>query len=690
MVLGRPLNVAFPVASDGKSLEDACVRAVVSAGDSPVSPSQVRIAFGTATAGRDAVVRVQTTQAVTEPVLSVRVTAGCNGSVVRNFTLLSYPASALAGAGGADRASLSAPLSALAGKPPIAEPLITVGPAATRATESDVGEGALPAAARPTVSAQRSKAKARTAAATGTSENKRVAQLRRSRSPVVATAPIREQDQPRLVMEPLSGWLAAPAALKYSAEMASVPVPEDSAERAAAASLWRAINMPVDELAQTLKRTSEQASQLAQVQREKASALEAQARLQEQVAESFSATLVYGLCFLLILLAGLAVWLWSRAKRVAHLEQRAWSHAVATTGEPDVGSTTAAPAFAAGTAQQLHSDGAGRLTQTQDKLPSGVMPLERDTVHDEPSQRAADLLQAAAPRDVGSTSAAHAVVNPEALFDLQQQAEFFMSVGEHGQAIEVLRQHIEFNQATSPLAYLELLRLYRSLSRFDDYNNLRAQFHLYFNAQVPEFSAFTRQSKNLFAYLDDLARIEALWANASVAALLREMLFRDNAQEHQRFELAAYDDLLLLHAIASTTPASSRGTSAGRTRTTPNEAASPDNETHDAHSAAMPAAVNLIDFEPDWEFVPSASQQTPPSDGLPAVSPALDLDLSDFAFPEEMAQRSGNSASLPPLTDDLVPSVPTTVQRAPDEPIGFGANSDRFEARLDPEIRKPD
>ncbi|MBK7718524.1 MAG: hypothetical protein IPJ36_05735 [Simplicispira sp.] len=164
------------------------------------------------------------------------------------------------------------------------------------------------------------------------------------------------------------------------------------------------------------------------------------------------------------------------------------------------------------------------------------------------------------------------MLNPEDLFDLQQQAEFFVSVGEHDQAIEVMKKHIEANQSASPSAYLELLRLYRSLSRIEQFNELRAQFHRYFNAQVPEFAAFARPGRTLFGYPDVLARIEALWCDPSVVPMLQELLFRGQGQD-QRFDLPAYDDLLLLHAVARTTPASARGQSAPRTRTTPLEAA---------------------------------------------------------------------------------------------------------------------
>ena len=56
-------------------------------------------------------------------------------------------------------------------------------------------------------------------------------------------------------------------------------------------------------------------------------------------------------------------------------------------------------------------------------------------------------------------AAAAQIVNPEELFDIQQQAEFFVSVGEHDQAVDVLKKHIAAHRETSPSAYLELLRL---------------------------------------------------------------------------------------------------------------------------------------------------------------------------------------------------------------------------------------
>ncbi|MCZ2406417.1 MAG: hypothetical protein LC097_06750, partial [Burkholderiales bacterium] len=44
---------------------------------------------------------------------------------------------------------------------------------------------------------------------------------------------------------------------------------------------------------------------------------------------------------------------------------------------------------------------------------------------------------------------------------------------------------------------------------------------------------------------------------------------------------------------------------------------------------------------------------------------------------------------LPPLAPGDVPTVQPSTPPAPGQVVGFGANSDRFEARLDPSLRKP-
>ena len=652
VVLGRPLDLVFDVRTDGTDVSDACVTAKVTAGDDPISQSQISVTPLPNAAGRSASVRLRSSQPINEPVIDVRLSAGCSGSVVRTYTVLAYPAEALsASQASAERTSAAA------------APLVlrsTLTPDAAGARDGvRTRSGAVPA---DQVVTQRS------------------SRVERAVKPAVARKPELEPGRPRLVMEPLSDWLQAPSVLRASTEMAALPESTSPSLREEAAARWRALNMQSEDLLQEDARRAAQdkaqSEKLAAAERDKEAALAVQQELQERAAARFPANLVYALLALLVALAALLAWVWKRRQGLPSDSEQSWTHG------PAKAATSVAPAGVVRHVADEHDVTTRPQPAEPEMLPSGMMPLEFGTSADAPEPAsAASSLQAAAPAPVT------AVLNPEDLFDLQQQAEFFVSVGEHDQAIEVMKKHIEANQSASPSAYLELLRLYRSLSRIEQFNELRAQFHRYFNAQVPEFAAFARPGRTLFGYPDVLARIEALWCDPSVVPMLQELLFRGQGQD-QRFDLPAYDDLLLLHAVARTTPASARGQSAPRRRTTPLEAAAAEEGKASATATGPDPASNLMEFEPDWDFdaQAAASKQVAPAPGAPME---IDLDLSDLTHLDALAESGEISQPLPFLTQQEVPAVASTPPPAPNQPVGFGVNSDRFEARVDPDERKP-
>lgn len=652
VVLGRPLDLVFDVRTDGTDVSDACVTAKVTAGDDPISQSQISVTPLPNAAGRSASVRLRSSQPINEPVIDVRLSAGCSGSVVRTYTVLAYPAEALsASQASAERTSAAA------------APLVlrsTLTPDAAGARDGvRTRSGAVPA---DQVVTQRS------------------SRVERAVKPAVARKPELEPGRPRLVMEPLSDWLQAPSVLRASTEMAALPESTSPSLREEAAARWRALNMQSEDLLQEDARRAAQdkaqSEKLAAAERDKEAALAVQQELQERAAARFPANLVYALLALLVALAALLAWVWTRRQGLPSDSEQSWTHG------PAKAATSVAPAGVVRHVADEHDVTTRPQPAEPEMLPSGMMPLEFGTSVDAPEPAsAASSVQAAAPAPVT------AVLNPEDLFDLQQQAEFFVSVGEHDQAIEVMKKHIEANQSASPSAYLELLRLYRSLSRIEQFNELRAQFHRYFNAQVPEFAAFARPGRTLFGYPDVLARIEALWCDPSVVPMLQELLFRGQGQD-QRFDLPAYDDLLLLHAVARTTPASARGQSAPRRRTTPLEAAAAEEGKASATATGPDPASNLMEFEPDWDFdaQAAASRQAAPAPGAPME---IDLDLSDLTHLDALAESGEISQPLPFLTQQEVPAVASTPPPAPNQPVGFGVNSDRFEARVDPDERKP-
>jgi pilus assembly protein FimV len=142
-------------------------------------------------------------------------------------------------------------------------------------------------------------------------------------------------------------------------------------------------------------------------------------------------------------------------------------------------------------------------------------------------------------------------INSEQLFDVRQQADFFVSLGQTDQAVQILEKQINDHGETSPLIYLDLLQIFHSLNLKTDFRQFREDFNLLFNARVPEFAAFRNEGKSLEEYPHVLAHITALWSTRKALMVIEASIFRDSLDDRSTpFDLAAFRDLLLLHAIA--------------------------------------------------------------------------------------------------------------------------------------------
>lgn len=143
------------------------------------------------------------------------------------------------------------------------------------------------------------------------------------------------------------------------------------------------------------------------------------------------------------------------------------------------------------------------------------------------------------------------LVAAEELFDIQEQADFFLSLGQPDQAIEVLKNHITDNVETSALAYMDLFDIYHRTNRQADYTELREEFNRVFNAQVPEFSKYGAQSNGLEDFPHVLSNIQSAWSRPQQAQdVIEESIFRHPDEDHQTLDIAAYRELMLLYALA--------------------------------------------------------------------------------------------------------------------------------------------
>jgi len=699
VVLGAPVDLSFDVQPDpGSDVASSCVTARLVAGDSPVADAKVRVTPLPDMRGHSPAVRVQAAIAVDEPVLTVTLSAGCSGKTTRSYTFLSeLPATVARSASPVDVARLSsgatgsaaeAPRVAAQGSAPGPRALASA-PAAVPVLPSPSQESAPPPAAA---------ARARAPAARAPAQPPARSAVR----PPAKSAPATTQPahRARLVVEPLDLWMDRPVALRPSSELQLIPSDESSAQRAQAAALWKSLNIQPEDIDRDGGRLkaleAEMAALRAQAIRDRESAAQAQQQLQQALDDRFPATVVYVLGGLLLAALLLVAWTWTRLRSASEKAVRAWRDSVAVMGAREAAA---------------HEEELGLTPHPGDTwVPSETLPTPQDPAVPSVRQPLAPASGAAllvpqfvdtSPVVTGSAplSAPPAqppapatarkpdlhIVSPEELFDIQQQAEFFVSVGEHQQAIQVLKNHIADRGDVSPLAYLELLRLYHTLSRVEEFGQLRKQFMQSFNAQVPEFAVFHRTGRMLYHYTDALAEIEAEWTSPSVLALLERLLFRrEGGGTVERFDMAAYDELLLLLAIAQTTPASARGAPPPRRRTTP---LAPDRkdavvmQEPPAAAAAVPAAkaeVPLDSLAASLEFeleelsrhAPAEAEQVPGADTRGA---SLDLDLSE----------------PPHLTLSDLPPVPVTTPPPAGQAVGFGMNNDLMELRLELEQQEP-
>lgn len=142
-------------------------------------------------------------------------------------------------------------------------------------------------------------------------------------------------------------------------------------------------------------------------------------------------------------------------------------------------------------------------------------------------------------------------VSADKLLDVQQQAEFCLSLGQLDQAVGVLADHLDEYGLTSPLMYMELLRLLHSQGRKADYDTTRRECRKALGLDLPAYEDFKDEGRSLATYPEAVERIEKAWPRREVLGVIEGLLFqRVDSEGHAPFELPAYRELLALYGAA--------------------------------------------------------------------------------------------------------------------------------------------
>lgn len=638
-LIGQPLDVRVQLlVGPEEDATNQCVSADVFYGDTRVSPGTVRSTPQKA-AGADAqaTVRIQSAQPVNEPFVTLYVKAGCSNPFTRRYVLLADLSSEPAAASSATPpASLAAPA-----LPP------AVG-SATPPSSATVRSNGGVAGAPGTSSARSSPGATGQASARSAPQARPPSVVRRAPAPVAA---------PRLQLDPvdLDPGIERDPTLKLSPLMLTEPGSSQEA-RAAAAERWKAINATPEDIlrdARKLNTLEAEATELRNAQtRDQASLAELRSQLEQARDQRYSNPLVHALAALLLLLLLALLLVWRRKSRSQGSEaSRAWWSAdpedktvADNLGEPAVGRAT--PPTPAET-----DDKGIDFNLDDDSSFDSLNPPKAGAARNGKPPRIAEPAPALPTRDKRefSTSAigGSRSIATEELFDIQQQADFFVSLGEDGQAIEVLRNHLAESHEPSALAYLDLFKLYHRLGRRHDYDQLRDEFNQVFNAGAPPFDHYTDAGRGLEAYETAFSRIQSLWPQPRVLDLIEQSIFRDASDDEvEVFDLEAYRELLLLHAIAKDLIKRDGHASSGNS------------EFH--HTAVQPlkAAGRLLEASPIAEkgLAHDARERNTQPMGLDAMTPAssrlgLDVNLDD------LSEFSAFEASLPEVDVTIEPTA---------------------------------
>lgn len=516
-LLGRPLDMAIRVVlDDAELLPAACVRADVFYSDSRVEHSRIRVSLEKTGSGGDTLIRIRSNAVVDEPVVTLHVRAGCATSTERRYVLLADPAPQQAA-------------------PPAPRTRLAVNPSAIETLPPALDKVERPATPRRPVQPVRKTDAAASAVAT-------------------ALPRISAKPAARLTLEPLDLSLELPPQLRISRELSSPP-PASAGQRALAAAMWKALTAEPEDVLRDAEKLSSMEADLRRLGADTEANKEALGRLREQLQLQQREAMAWTYAGLVALGLGVAAAIYLRRRRYAGRD------AEETGGPWWRRKKPARMEWFAGDMGDHARPGEDSLPADSDLL---YLPPQGRNAHagdrdQRPSGAAARASFEAPPpplsrRDRGdfALSMPHTPrsAKAEELFDVQHQAEFFMSVGRHDQAVEVLRNHIGEDVQTSALIYLDLFGLYHQLKRRADFDELRGEFNRLFNADIPPFELYTGTSQGLESYEAVLSRIVALWPTPGVLPVIEESVFRKLGAQTEPFGLEAYRELLFLYGIA--------------------------------------------------------------------------------------------------------------------------------------------
>ncbi len=554
--LGQRLSfVASVTLEPDESITPSCVVAELHAGEARIAPANVHVSLGPPSSSGQRDVRIDTSMAIDEPVVTIDLAIGCNSKMSRRFVAFIDPPALQLAATAPAEGSFDSPSKPAAQTAALAD-------VALRADASRRG-----AKVKRGDASQRSASAERPVAARASMPNRHVARLQLDAPRIALRSRPQPQSQPQpappplVAAQPASAPLpppTAPAATETTVAVAATNPPQIPSAAAAGdpGASAPAQADPAERARMQLLETG-----LAQLRAESLATKKTIGALQARLHEAEGARYANGLVYALVGIAlslGLAIagllWLRPRQRRQAR-----WFEAAANRHARTMRLAEHEAALAADmgpTAKRLSPEAIADVRRHRHDRPAGALPvtapatiggLDVTTVLG-PMLTPPLQLQAEPDRDEATGNSGELSI--EELIDLEQQAEFFVVLGQDDAAIALLDGYMRRDAGISPLPHLQLLEIHQRRGDRAAYESVRHAFNSRFQANAPEWSSDIHFGRALAEYPQTISQLQALWQTplAAMQALDALLFRRESADE--TFDFPAYRELLFLYSIA--------------------------------------------------------------------------------------------------------------------------------------------
>ncbi|WP_029462491.1 hypothetical protein [Serpentinimonas barnesii] len=644
VIIGRPFDVLVQSRLDpNQSIADLCLQVQLQYGESGVAAGTVSTALHSVGPDGVALLRVRSTEPINEPIVTLALQVGCQTVFRRSYTLLADwgPAQALAGAAAplpmVSPAAAAVPVPAAA---PNGAPVAGVAAATALAAQPPAQTPirlSTPAARPANLERLRSKAPPRVVpvpAATAPAATPR---------PPAPPAPAPVAGGARLQLDPIAlPGQAPPVAAAVAPE--SVDAAATAAPEGPLAEVGTAPGAPTATEQELLQLRAEQERLRLELQSTQAQLLQMQAQAQAGV----PAIWLFGAGALLLLLLGggwfayrSGRWLPSRPAAVAPtpwwVSTMPGDAAAQSQGAIVPAQTVPAPALDARRADAAPAAPA---------VPAAALVVSSDPATAAPAPTAAAVppswldvdgvmgLEVAEGRASTFGEVDISALDLAALIETWQQAEFFESIAQRTQAMEVLKRYVTEHARASEAPYLRWL----ALAAQDDnpaWLGEATQFYEHHFQRIAPRTESIEAGLNLEHDARLLQTLQAQWPQPTAAVVIERALASqpgDPDSELTVRTLAAFDDLLTLSGVLEVlqnSPLPMLDLSFG-----PAPAPTASSETV-AGLPTLPGAIALQSW-PSADSVPVAAANPPKPDPL-----SIDFDLGSLDWEPGSRPPSG-------------------------------------------------